>query len=214
MVRPRPGVRGEAALNGSSAASKGSEPEKYHFVNGFQRGLELSGSTGLREEEFRKAAAGLGSSWSGPERRDCHGSPRCPGGGPVRERRHRRTGRRNSPVFGGRRGARNGHVRLRRRKGKRARESGRRGSRAALSGPAGMVAAMHGGAFKGRQPESLSREEWEDNSRRSSDARRSRRKEGVMPADSAGGTRSAADPRRGRAVCGTALAAWKSGRKS
>jgi hypothetical protein len=35
---------------------QGNEPEKYHFVSGFQRGLELFGQHRLRDEEFRKRA--------------------------------------------------------------------------------------------------------------------------------------------------------------
>ena len=35
---------------------QGNEPEKYHFVSGFQRGLELFGQHRLRDEEFRRRA--------------------------------------------------------------------------------------------------------------------------------------------------------------
>ena len=35
---------------------QGNEPEKYHFVRGFQRGLELFGQHRLREKEFRQRA--------------------------------------------------------------------------------------------------------------------------------------------------------------
>jgi hypothetical protein len=35
---------------------QGNEPEKYHFVSGFQRGLELFGQHRLRDEEFRQRA--------------------------------------------------------------------------------------------------------------------------------------------------------------
>ena len=39
---------------------QGNEPEKYHFVSGFQRGLELFGQHRLRDEEFRQRARETG----------------------------------------------------------------------------------------------------------------------------------------------------------
>ena len=39
---------------------QGKEPEKYHFVSGFQRGLELFGQHRLRDEEFRQRARETG----------------------------------------------------------------------------------------------------------------------------------------------------------
>ena len=39
---------------------QGKEPEKYHFVKGFERGLELFGQHRLREEDCRKRVAGMG----------------------------------------------------------------------------------------------------------------------------------------------------------
>jgi hypothetical protein len=38
------------------AGKQGKEPEKYHFVKGFHRGLELFGQHRLRDEAFRKRA--------------------------------------------------------------------------------------------------------------------------------------------------------------
>jgi hypothetical protein len=42
------------------AGKQGKEPEKYHFVKGFRRGLELFGQHRLREEEFRQRASETG----------------------------------------------------------------------------------------------------------------------------------------------------------
>ena len=39
---------------------QGQEPEKYHFVKGFQRGLELFGQHRLRDEDFRQRARETG----------------------------------------------------------------------------------------------------------------------------------------------------------
>ena len=39
---------------------QGNEPEKYHFVSGFQRGLELFGQHRLGDEEFRQRARETG----------------------------------------------------------------------------------------------------------------------------------------------------------
>ncbi len=39
---------------------QGNEPEKYHFVSGFQRGLEFFGQHRLRDEEFRRQATETG----------------------------------------------------------------------------------------------------------------------------------------------------------
>ena len=42
------------------SGKQGNEPEKYHFVSGFQRGLELFGQHRLRDEEFRQPARETG----------------------------------------------------------------------------------------------------------------------------------------------------------
>ena len=42
------------------SGKQGKEPEKYHFVSGFERGLELFGQHRLREEEFRDRAREAG----------------------------------------------------------------------------------------------------------------------------------------------------------
>jgi hypothetical protein len=50
----------EKAVVWAAAGKEGSEPEKYHFVKDFRRGLELFGQHRLREAEVRARAARLG----------------------------------------------------------------------------------------------------------------------------------------------------------
>ena len=47
-------------MSGSCGGKQGKEPEKYHFVKGFERGLELFGQHRLREEGVAEKARGVG----------------------------------------------------------------------------------------------------------------------------------------------------------
>ena len=138
------------------------EPEKFHFVKGFHRGRELFGQHRLREEGAREKLAGLGIVIvEGPNdviALDVLGVPA------VGLCSNTVTGEQVEKIsqlahaFGG------GVVTLM----LDCDAEGETGARQALVEIAQRCAVrlawsseMHGGAFKGRQPESLSREEWE-----------------------------------------------------
>jgi hypothetical protein len=138
------------------------EPEKFHFVKGFHRGLELFGQDRLHQEGAREKLAGLGIVVvEGPNdviALDVLGVPAvglC--SNTVTGEQVEKISQLAHAIGGG-----VATLML------DCDSEGENGARLALVEIAQRCAvrlawssAMHGGAFKGRQPESLSRENWE-----------------------------------------------------
>ena len=140
---------------------QGIEPEKYHFVKGFQRGQELFGQHRLRDEGFRQRARKTGLLVvPGPNdviALEAFGAPAiglCATTVTAEQAEKlgsfsRETGSVVTVMFD-------------------CTEEGELGARVVVAelaqgGPVrlGWSPIMHGGIFKGRQPESVGREEWE-----------------------------------------------------
>jgi len=143
------------------AGRTGREPEKFHFVKGFRRGIELFGQHRLGEEAFREQAASLGLVVvEGPNdviRLDCLGVPAvglC--SNTVTREQVEKLARHARELCGGR-------VTLM----FDCDPEGENGAKQALWELAQVCRPtlawsreMHGGKFAGKQPESLSEEEW------------------------------------------------------
>ncbi|MDD4918998.1 MAG: toprim domain-containing protein [candidate division Zixibacteria bacterium] len=146
-----------------SGGKQGREPEKFHFVKGFHRGLELFGQHRLREEGIGEKVKELGLIVvEGPNDVIAMDALGVPAVGLCSNRLTKEQATklaRYAAAIG------NGVVTLM----LDCDLEGEAGARQAAVELAQLCAvrfawlpSMHGGAFKGRQPESLRREEWEE----------------------------------------------------